>query len=72
MTRTKAITIKTCEELGELIQILCKATNDHIREKEIEHEIGDVLGCISLLIKEMNLDKTHIQDTKEKRIRKHS
>lgn len=65
-----AICIKTAEECGELIQAVCKHANGLDNIPNIEHEIGDVLGCISYLTQELKLDINKIEKFKTKRIQK--
>lgn len=65
--RTNFLAAKTSEECGELIQALCKFLNSNGRKDNIEHEIGDLEGCLSILKKELSLDTNHIQEIFEKR-----
>jgi len=68
--KTNIIIFKTAEECGELIQSICKHANGCNNIPDIEHEIGDVLGCIWHLIRELDLDTNKIERFKVKRIQK--
>lgn len=70
MKKTNALCIKTAEECGELIQAICKHANGVSNIQNIEHEIGDVLGCIWHLTQELKLDVNKIDKFKTKRIQK--
>ena len=68
--KSNAVCIKTAEECGELVQAVCKHANGYSNIPNIEHEIGDVLGCIWYLTQELKLDINKIESFKTKRIKK--
>lgn len=70
MKKSSTICIKTAEECGELIQAICKQANGLDNISNIEHEIGDVLGCIWYLTQELKLDANKIERVKTKRMQK--
>ena len=68
--KSNAICIKTAEECGELVQAICKHANGVDNISNIEHEIGDVLGCIWYLTQALKLDVNKMEKFKTKRIQK--